>query len=103
MFQKSEGNMSKSFFILLLLLCSGCGKSDESNALQNSKHDEVYDLNESTEVIMHLIKENELQKIMEDHDPEQLKTLLKNFSPSEMAVEAEALNYRGIAALIFYH
>lgn len=91
-----------SYALLVFLLCSGCKQAEVSVEKTHDERIVIYDLDESTQIIMQLIKENSLKEILADKDPAEIDTLLKNFSPSEMAIEAEALNFNGIAALIFF-
>lgn len=68
---------------------------------QPYQHQEIYDLNASTEIILSLFKRDELHKILVDADADGLDTLIKNMSPAQMAFESEVLSYPGMCALIF--
>ncbi len=52
----------------------------------------VYDLDESTNIILTLLEQNMMQKLVIDTTPDQLDRLIKNFSPAEIAFESEALS-----------
>ena len=95
--------MNKKILLFLLLTIPAC-KNDANTEKNDSKKDSIiYDLDESTEIIMQLIKQNAIKEILAEEDSKNIEQILKNFSPSEMAMEAEALNYRGTCAVIFFN
>jgi hypothetical protein len=106
-------------YILLLfsiLTFSGCTSNKESSNntvsnhqpvpdLKNRTQELVYDLNESTSIIISFLKNGNLSEILAEearNAPETIDILIKNFSPAEMAFEAEVLNFKGPAIILFY-
>lgn len=82
---------------LLMVLLSGCGNEQQISGSQFSgetQHESVMQsLDVSTQIVMQLLKQDALSKVLEESDPASLARLVKNFSPSEMALEAEVLNW----------
>lgn len=79
-------------YLLLLSMLPSCMQSDVTTAQHNNDEQEIiFDLNDSTDIILALLKSDELSKILEDVDPEKLDTLIKNVSPALMAFESEVL------------
>ena len=62
----------------------------------------VCDLNQSTTIILELLRTGELGSIVEEHTAEQLDMIIKNFSPALMAFEAEVLSCTLPVLLYFY-
>jgi thioredoxin-like negative regulator of GroEL len=83
---------------LLLLLPSCAGSHHESS----QDHQVLVDLVESTHIIRTLINKNKLSDLLEEHDPEQLALLLDNFSPAQLAFEAE-VNTSTVPAIVVYY
>jgi hypothetical protein len=79
----------KILFIIVSSLCFLPSCSGQEN--QSSDESGIYDLIESTEIIMRLIKEDRLKEILVNEDPD-LNILLYNFSPAQMALKVEVLN-----------
>lgn len=85
--------------IFLVALLSGCNKaSHDAIRLDDSP---LQDLDVSTQIIMQLVEQHELSKVLEESDPAALKRLIKNFSPAEMAFEAEVLNWQQPVIMFF--
>ena len=79
-------------YLLLLCMLPSCIESDVTTTQSNDGEQEIiYDLNDSTDIILALLKSDELSKILEDTDPEKLDMLIKNVSPALMAFESEVL------------
>jgi hypothetical protein len=94
--------MKLSLMLMLMIVLPGCSNNQQE---KNDQHPqtEVYDLNESTNIILSLLKKEELHLILDEseNNKEKIDTLLKNFSPSEMAFEAEVLSQEK-PVVIFY-
>ncbi len=82
--------------LIHLTACTTQVEPDASSIKQDTEEREgpVYNLNDSTNIIRLLIKEDCIIDILEleDADPEQLNILLNNFSPAQMAFESEVLS-----------
>lgn len=99
--------------MLLLALLPGCISNEEKVAEKHEQKIEVpvkeenllYDLDESASIIFELLKKDELATVLaeSEQDKEKIDTLINNFSPSEMAFEAEVLNYKDPVVLLFYN
>lgn len=86
-------NHKKIIFSLPLLFLAAC-TSDTSDTFIN--------LAESANLIFLLVKTDDLHKVLEPaHNPEDLKRLIINNSPAEMAFEAEVLNHDTPVLLYF--
>jgi thioredoxin-like negative regulator of GroEL len=88
---------------LLFFLFPGCLNNQQEKT--DAQHDyEIYDLNESSAVILSLVKKNELPLILAESetDTDKIDTLLKNFSPSEIAFEVEVLNQEKPVVIVYY-
>lgn len=94
-------------FIILLAACDS-GQQSPYKAVTKptiEKSDAVIDLNESTNNIVRLLKEEKLSEILSPEAknvPETIASLIKNFSPAHMAFESEVLNFEGPIILLFY-
>ena len=101
--------MQKYFAMLLGLGClslTSCGakmpaKSDRV-VVEKSAESSLVDLDASTQIILALLHKNELTTILEDASPEQIDLMVKNFSPAEMAFEAEVLDKEIPVGVFFY-
>lgn len=95
--------MKQSLLFLLLVFLPSCSNTMHEKNNQQSQA-EIYDLNESTNIILSLIKKEELPLILaeSENDADKVDTLLKNFSPSEIAFEAEVLNQENPVVLLYY-
>ena len=94
------------FYVIFvaLLICPGCSFFQQKNINKENNQDprEVINLETSVQIIKKLICKKELYKILEEHsNPESINLLINNFSPAEMAFEAEALNQE-LPALVIY-
>ncbi len=88
--------------VLLMLLIPAC-KSLEKHAIKGDQEEVVIDLTASTNIIMKLIQEDALTKVLEDDTSQEgIILLTRNFSPAEMAFEAEVLNYKDPVVVIFF-
>lgn len=94
-------NLSLLCMVSILFMSSGCVNNQEKKE-ETYEHQELYDLNASTELIISLLQKDTLNSILVDADLESIDGLIKNFSPSEIALEVEVLNYEGTVALIFF-
>ncbi len=96
--------MKSSLLFLFLIILPGCSINKQQETSENKISVEVYDLNKSTDIIISLLKKDELKTILAEsgQDREGIDTLIKNFSPSEMAFEAEILNHKNPVVLLFY-
>lgn len=83
------------FYIPFLLPCllSGCNPQKEPSSLPIRTESPLHDLDISAQIIIHLIEKQALSTVLEQSDPQAINRLVKNFSPAEMALEAEALNW----------
>lgn len=91
--------MSKnSFFLIFLAFCSGCFNKQTEIITPDEA---VVDLYNSTKIIKELLHTKQLSKILEPSTPQELELLITNFSPAEMAFEAEVLNSEQLSILFF--
>lgn len=90
--------MKKIFFTFLLIL-SSCTTRNSTKA---ASFKALIDLEESTKIIRALLSQNKLSKVLEKHDPEQLDLMLNNFSPAQMAFEAEVLTTTIPLVAVYY-
>ncbi len=80
-------------------------KLPSAEEVKKNQAEIVVDLNESAQIIVELLKKNNISSIL---TPEALQsedtidTLLKNFSPAQMAFEAEVLNFIDPVILLYY-
>src|ERR1700676_1576103 len=100
--------MYKSIFMMLLgcislTSCSGRtpAKSEKITA-EDTQESSFVDLDESTQIIVELLRKNDLATILESASEEELDLLIKNFSPAEMAFEAEVLDKEIPVGVFFY-
>lgn len=88
---------------LILLACTflaGCNQTHKPTS--GITHESpVHNLNDSTNIIMHLLRKNALQTVLETCHPEDIDRLVKNFSPAELALESEVLNWETPVILAF--
>jgi len=89
--------MFKLYYIFFLVLLSCCSTKAPQQASV------LCDLYESSRIIKELIDTKSLKKILDDIDDAGLEKLILNFSPAQIALEAEALSQEGDVALIFYN
>lgn len=91
-----------SLFLFLIIL-PGCFFTQQQE-FESESVEEVYDLNESSNIIISLLKKDELPLVLaeSEQDKESIDTLIKNFSPSEMAFEAEVLNHKKPVIILYY-
>lgn len=93
--------MQKKFWfltILIILLPNCSGNSGEKRTLEKN----IYNLDESTDIILKLIHTQKLSDILIDSTEENVDLLIRNFSPAEIAFESEVLNCTLPAVLIFF-
>lgn len=62
----------------------------------------IIDLVDSVDIIQTLIEKKQLAEILEDHNPNQLKLLLRNYSPAQLALISEVDNCPIPVLLYFY-
>ena len=60
-------------------------------------------LTESTQIVRELIAKNALGALLEEHEPEQFDLLLNNFSPAQMAFEAEVLSSTTSLVIVYFY
>ena len=96
--------MKSLFLLFFLILLPGCLINKQQETPENKIPVELYDLNESTDIILSLLKKDELTTILAEsnQDKEQIDILIKNFSPSEMAFEAEVLSHENPVVVLFF-
>lgn len=98
--------MKLYLLLLLVTFFPGCSNNSQENNIGKNEpiQAEAYDLNESTNIILTLIKGEKLPLILaeSENDTEKIDTLLKNFSPSEIAFEAEVLNQEKPVVILYY-
>lgn len=78
---------------LLLIQCNGCISRHKAPVEDALERDIVTHLDSSATIIQNLIASNQLSSIIEDADPQQVDSLIKNFSPAILALEVEVLSY----------
>ena len=99
-----------SFFYLIfiiLLFCTSCSmfqyKQKEFSKNLVLSASESVDLSDSITVIKSLIHTKELYKVLlPQSTPQSIDLLIENFSPAEIAFEAEVLNQELLCAVIFF-
>lgn len=82
----------KSILLASTILLAGCATPTAQHAPTKSLitgASPLVDLVQSTQIIRALINSNQLDTLLEAHDPAQLALLLNNFSPAQMAFETE--------------
>jgi thioredoxin family protein len=93
--------------LLNLIVLGGCGKT-ESPPSQKSCAQNIVDLNDSTTIILAMLRAPDVEKtlasLLEDDDatPEKINFLIKNFSPAEIAFETEVLSFGEPVIVVFY-
>lgn len=93
----------KSYHILVLALpflsaCSASKNETITEAIQPLVH-----LTESTALIRALISTKSLGKVLEPHTAEQMEILINNFSPAELAFEAEVFTTTIPLVIVYYY
>ena len=95
----------KRILVYLPLLCMlpSCMQSDVTTTQSNEDEQEIiYDLNDSTDIILALLKSGELSNVLKDDvDSDELDTFIKNVSPAWMAFQTEVL-YCTLPVLVCY-
>jgi thioredoxin-like negative regulator of GroEL len=95
--------MKKSFFniFLIIFFIPSCTISEQK---KDHTENENYLINlvESTHIIRELIRKNQLNKILGEHNPEQLAILIDNFSPAKMTLETEVLSTTMPLVVVYY-
>ncbi len=104
---EKKGNMLAFLCLVatLIIMCPGCDffKSVKRNASINKASNLIINLDESTDIIIDLIRKKDLAKVLEEKSsPESIELLIKNVSPAEMAFEAEILNQSKPAIIAFF-
>lgn len=82
--------MNSSFKVLVFSLLI---TTSVITANKPSSDSRLIDLDESAQIIIELIHNNKFSGMLENSDPRVVATLVKNFSPAELALEAEVLNW----------
>lgn len=93
--------MIKHYVIIgLLLTLTACTNKD---VVSHKVEDEpcMYNLDNSTQIIVQLIEQGDLAKITEKTSVDSVDRLIKNFSPAEMALEVEVLNWEQPVIMFF--
>lgn len=103
--------------IIIFFFLPGCTSSDKEKhqsppaaEIKKNQAEIAVDLNESTEIILELLKKNDIKSILSpeiaeshvDNTKDTIDTLLKNFSPAQMAFEAEVLNFNDPVIILYY-
>ncbi|MDR3646304.1 MAG: thioredoxin family protein [Candidatus Babeliales bacterium] len=99
--------MKFNFLVLITLLSlSGCVFFKKSeNISQNSNKSTVINLEDSTKIILSLIKSNNLEETLDlktINDKSSVSLLIENFSPAQLALEAEVLNWPKPVIMVFF-
>lgn len=93
--------------LINLVLLTGCASSSQPKQLATvpatSQYAALVDLVASTQIIRSLITNNQLDTILDAHDPAQLALLLNNFSPAQMAFETEIKSTTYPLVVIYYY
>jgi thiol-disulfide isomerase/thioredoxin len=90
------------FLVVSLISLCGCGIANRIEPKITQQETYLISLNDSTDIILQLIKRDNLTQILEDTDPEKLDFLIKNFTPAEIAFESEVLNALTPIIIYFY-
>lgn len=86
------------YFCIFLLLLTSC--ASQKNIDQDSAPEVLVDLANSTKIIQTMMARKTLGTLLED--PEQLDLLINNFSPAQIAFEAEVLSTEIPLVVIYY-
>lgn len=79
--------MKNNMFVLILFcLLTGC-KSPKSQLATLDQESILCNLDESTQIIMHLLKKKALSTVLEPSEPEAVQRLMKNFSPADFYIK----------------
>ena len=81
----------QKLLLLALLFLPSCFRPTPPLPKNSAADAALIDLVASTKIIRNLINSNQLDTLLEAHDPAQLNLLLNNFSPAAMAFETEVL------------
>lgn len=96
------------FSTMLLPHCTNTKNEQASDQFQEPvlaiAEPKLYDLYESSGIILELIKSGKMVDILVDvsDEDQSLAMLLRNFSPAQMAFEAEVLNHKNPVIILFY-
>ncbi len=97
------------YIVPIILIFNAC--EDQQKKIIEKKSNEkdssqlVVDLNESAALIIELLKKNAINKVLVEDaqkSSDTIDTLIKNFSPAEIAFESEVLNFEKPVVVLFY-
>ena len=90
-----------TYLIILIFLC-GCKVHHEETLSSQEPTSLLYNINESASIIMQLIKKDQLHSLLLNERKEETLSFIKNFSPAEMAFEAEVLSNQNPVLILYY-
>jgi hypothetical protein len=90
----------KKILLVIFLLSNNLGCSMHNQKKEEQTH--IIDLVESTNIIRHLIAQNKLADVLEDTHDDDIQKFIANFSPAQMALEAEVLAWPQPVLVYFY-
>jgi thioredoxin-like negative regulator of GroEL len=93
----------KNHYVLLLILPFLSACSAPKNELLEEAFQPLVRLAESTTIIRELISSKQLGKVLEPHTAEQMELLINNFSPAELAFEAEVFTTTTPLIAVYYY
>jgi hypothetical protein len=87
--------------VLVLPFLSACNASKHEFAEEVAQP--LVRLTESTTIILELISSKQLGKVLEPHTAEQAELLINNFSPAQLAFEAEVFTTTTPLVVVYYY
>src|ERR1700722_10163639 len=93
----------KSCYILVLILpfLSACSTPKNDDTKESTQP--LVRLTDSVIIIRELISTKRLEKVLEPHTVEQMELLVNNFSPAQLAFEAEVFTTTMPLVIIYYY
>lgn len=93
----------KSHYVLALILPFLFACSGPKNKFVTEPIHPLVRMTESTTIIRELISTKQLEKVLEPHTVEQLEFLINNFSPAQLAFEAEVFTTTIPLVVVYYY
>ena len=90
--------------LLVMLLATSClfaNQAEQETFCACQKQATIYNLDESTQIVLALIQGDSLSMLLEHSDQDNIEAVLKNLSPAEIAFEAEVLNCQDPVFVLF--
>jgi thioredoxin 1 len=93
----------KSYYVLVLVLPFLSACSVPKNESIKESVQPLVRLTDSTHIIRELISTKNLGKVLEPHTTEQMELLINNFSPAQLAFEAEVFATTIPLVVVYYY